>query len=740
MADSIFEKLIETIFGANWLIPAVIIFVAFTIIRFVYNSSLPKYIKGCLTVAVSFLSLLLLSFCYVWTDYPDLMLMVEAGQWISGGMAAIAIMVLFLRYRKIDKELILVMKNSEPDGNKITAWKKLQCIKASKLTPWQKKKYDKRRLYLRVFLGNMCGAAQELDKYKDDKPFYHYMKAIILNFKGDHKDELEMIKLAEDSCDGETDPLLHFQIIVNRGVAYVGAGEYGLADDCFRKAIDYGRRKKLQYYDLWLNVYYNYLFNKTRIDKDISLQSCLDILEEVKQYIDVEDPKQYIGFSNIVIEILRQKNASRQQLDEAINADFVYLVNTHLSDMERCVFEATTARMICTGRLTPEVVIERLSKDTELFEKLPMPERYRCFKEIDYMFKDLRGPIVERNHHVKETAHWYMVNQAIHDIDKYRAGLPSEAVYEICYCLKERAGLLKNKPEQYEWDEFLKNMHSVQLLYKENELLADSTLCSLDIMDEATSELNIDAEMKSVHMDVMHAALIDVEETLPQLVEHPILYEIYLRLSIYCLHMNDVEKSREYYKKYRMLGSFSTQHFAPWLRGKYSLISLVMLVIGYIETVDRIAARDLSAEIQQIQDWFKDFHNRNGYFEAIVFGRVLGGEMLPMYIDMIQGKGLDEGTISEISEIKEACLVIPVLEVKIKCNGYLSGKVSGINGLLSDCRNTDLRFCNVDTIMPEMRNAIERITEMIKAEMPDYIVSSEELNALAADSWFPHVH
>ena len=31
-----------------------------------------------------------------------------------------------------------------------------------------------------------------------------------------------------------------------------------------------------------------------------------------------------------------------------------------------------------------------------------MPERYRCFKEIDYMFKDLRGRIIEKNQKIKE--------------------------------------------------------------------------------------------------------------------------------------------------------------------------------------------------------------------------------------------------------------------------------------------------------------------------------------------------
>ena len=527
---------------------------------------------------------------------------------------------------------------------------------------------------------------------------------------------------------------LYVQIIVNRGVAYVTSGEYSLANDCFKKAIVFGRENSLKDANLWFNIYYNYVFNLTRIEADTTLPKCLDILEDVKQYIDIEDPKQYIGFSNIVIEIMRQKKASRKQIDEVINFDFEYLVNANLSHKERCVFEATTARMVCTGRLNPEAVIERLTADVDLFKKLPMPERYRCFKEIDYMFKDLRGPIVERNQQIKEAARWYMVNQAIDDIDEYRASLPSEAVYEICYCLKERSGLLKNKPDQYKWKEFLKSMQSAHLIYKENGLLADTAICSLDIMDEATSELNVDSAFKPLHVDVMHEALEDVEKVFPQLVDHPILYELYLRLSIYCLAMDDVDRSKEYYRKYRMLGEFSINHFAPWLRGKYSIISLIMLVIGYIETVDKIAGQDLSGETPLIQDWFKGFHARNGYFEAIVFGRVLGGEVLPLYIELIPEKSVYNGFIN-IGDVQNAWFVIPALAAKIKCNGLVNEKVIGSEGIFSGFINHEIRFCDVNTIMPDKRMAIERITNMIKKQMPEYLISGEELNNLASDSW-----
>lgn len=291
----------------------------------------------------------------------------------------------------------------------------------------------------------------------------------------------------------------------------------------------------------------------------------------------------------------------------------------------------------------------------------------------------------------------------------------------------------------YDWNEFLKTMQSAQRLYKENELLADAALCDLDIMDEATSELNIDSNLKSLHIDTMKASVQEIEGILPDLMEHPILNEIYLRLSIYCFAMDDIEKSKEYYEKYQQLGNFSITHFTPWLRGKYSVMSLYMLVIGYIEAVDRIVGKDLSGEMPLIQDWFRGFHERNGYYEAIVFGRLLGGEILPLQIELAPGVQF-LGTMVHSNDIKNVWLVMPALPVKIKCNSTLSGSMLGNNCLFSNWRGEELRFCDINTLMPEMKKAIERIVTMIKEEMPDYLVSSEELNRLAADSWFNMEH
>ena len=316
------EEIIKITFGDNWLIAAFVFVVAVSAIRFIRKNNLPKYFRKCLIVCVCAIAALIDSKFFQWNEYLGALRIRKVFPLLLLTVIVVTIAIFIYSYMKNDKQLKYVIKNTESDGNIIKAWERLQKIKTINLTPWQKRQYDKRRLYLRVMLGNMCGAEQELKKFENDKAFYHFTKAIIFNFRGNHKDELEEEKIAEGYCDGDTDSFLHFQIISNRGAGYVGAGEYSLANDWFKRAIDFGRVNNVKAPDLWLNLYYNYVFNKTRLNLDISIQECIDMLEEVKQYIDIEDPKQYIGYRNIVIQLFRQKKADKMQLNEIINQDF----------------------------------------------------------------------------------------------------------------------------------------------------------------------------------------------------------------------------------------------------------------------------------------------------------------------------------------------------------------------------------------------------------------------------------
>ena len=131
------RKIIETVFGStNWLTPAVIIVVFYAAVSLAYQSRLPQYIRICLIVSTGLISLLLLSLCYPRLNHPNFLPTVENVQWLLGGITVLAILMHLFCYRRIDNLLDLVMKNTKPGGNKISAWKEIQSIKASNLTLW----------------------------------------------------------------------------------------------------------------------------------------------------------------------------------------------------------------------------------------------------------------------------------------------------------------------------------------------------------------------------------------------------------------------------------------------------------------------------------------------------------------------------------------------------------------------------------------------------------------------------
>lgn len=176
-------------------------------------------------------------------------------------------------YISIDRRLRLILKNSEPaeSDKTIMAWQQLQEIKVSSLLPWQKKKFDKRKLYLRIFLGNLKGAETDLKPLLDSDPVtYHFLMGIIHSFRGFYQNEADEFKAAEDACTGDTNAFIRLQILCNRGVGYVGLGDYKLADDYFTKAIKFGEENDIGDSDLWQVLYYNYVFNKTRINPFIT--------------------------------------------------------------------------------------------------------------------------------------------------------------------------------------------------------------------------------------------------------------------------------------------------------------------------------------------------------------------------------------------------------------------------------------------------------------------------------------
>ncbi len=70
--------------------------------------------------------------------------------------------------------------------------------------------------------------------------------------------------------------------------------------------------------------------------------------------------------------------------------------------------------------------------------------------------------------------------------------------------------------------------------------------------------------------------------------------------------------------------------------------------------------------------------------------------------------------------------------------GIVLGRLlnDGQDDLFSKLSDEELKYFDINTIAQPIRETMECIAERIKRELQDYLISGEELNRLANDSWF----
>ena len=92
-------------------------------------------------------------------------------------------------------------------------------------------------------------------------------------------------------------------------------------------------------------MYYNYVFNKTRLKPDITIDEWKEELEVLKEHLDMGKPQDYIAYHNVELELLRQTGAERSELDANVQDTLTYIRNSDMPDKNRCMLEASVARI-----------------------------------------------------------------------------------------------------------------------------------------------------------------------------------------------------------------------------------------------------------------------------------------------------------------------------------------------------------------------------------------------------------
>lgn len=544
-------------------------------------------------------------------------------------IAVCSALFVYLGARRKLRETIQCTRTESFDYSPVAAWRVLESLSPSGLTRRQRVKYEKYRVYIRMLLGNFSGVEEHLEQLREnDKAYYHFLNYVQCTAMGHMEDAAKEIQKAEECATEDTEPLIRAQIILDRGTGYVGIGLYDAADDAFCRAIKYCKHHRLKEKNVWEILYYNYVFNQLRLHPGMTRQQWEPLLEPLKEHLDMKNPSDYMAFSNMRLELLRQTNAGREEIDEELCRSFDFLMRSEIPADNRCVLEASFARMVWSARGNPTDVLRMLERDRKRLLDLPMPARYNCFHQIDIFFADLHGGIVEQYELLKQSAFWYMKNQARQDLEEYRRSLPAEAVHERCFCLKELAGQHQKNPTDYRWEIVVEWFEYAMTVYRENGLELNEIQCRLDIMDEATSPLNMDSEYELTKKTQMKAMLERIEQAIPKFEKHPVMAEIALRLSFYCCVMHDYEKCKTYYEMYAHLSEIvSLRHFAPWLHRYCMLVCFTVRTLYFLDAVHAIQKELIGKEKLTLEDeFFVHFYDRNGVCESIALAMVLGVE------------------------------------------------------------------------------------------------------------------
>ena len=160
------------------------------------------------------------------------------------------------------------------------------------------------------------------------------------------------------------------------------------------------------------------------------------ILEEYRDLLDMGKAKAFISVCNIELgRSARQRKIHRRRK---------YGSRNNFTDTEvwtngtgKMCLRGQYGRIVCSMRFNPTNCLEALEKDREKLSGLPMPARYRTWKEIDLLFRDLYDDrLLGQYHDLDRAAENYMAFQAEKEIQNYIDSLPAEAVYEQCHYRK----------------------------------------------------------------------------------------------------------------------------------------------------------------------------------------------------------------------------------------------------------------------------------------------------------------
>lgn len=424
------------------------------------------------------------------------------------------------------------------------------------------------KAYLLINMGNLSKAENLINIIDDQNdPFYLMLRSILIEKKTlDFETVNNLLQKAVDiiSDNNDFDNAQKAMIYNNYGRVRSLEGNKTDAINYYTSSVELAQKANKKHL---IHVSYQNLIHTLNLSGE--LEKSQKYMAEYQELIDSDIILDSFELFNLKIEIARQKMDKNELVKHLIESHFD--LQQKLSQNKKLVLNINSLRLMYNSGMNVAVILREIDKNINEYLKMKMPERYNAIKEISIVLKQLRYKPNSKIAILHKKIITYMKNNAISNLEDYINKLEQYEVIARSYYLKEKAGVIKDYSESYNFEKIYGLLNDIRDIYQNNNLLAKSLELELDIADESLFNITDDSiKEKDKFFEVMKKYVESVDNELVKLNLLSVLEldTYYVRIAFYYFIIENYEKAKFYLDKFESLEK-SILHSAWWIQKYY---------------------------------------------------------------------------------------------------------------------------------------------------------------------------
>ena len=539
---------------------------------------------------------------------------IVCGVSLSGFLLLIAVPKLFLR----------ISAKQKP----ITRWKILSFFPLSILTEKQRNNFLIHITYTLTLLGANAKADEYAKQIKNFKKteFYHLLKTQKAYLQGNIEQEIQFSDSAVLSINKKTRPLYEHLFYINKALGYFIRHDYKNSETYYREAYKLIKTRKIHDLGLIFDFYKDFLINKVCLDADKN--EIQKYLEEFRKYVKENNAEHWMLYFDSQLAVLQQSRASKKNFEVNIEDSLKKIEELKLKEEVRTIYIIKVARIITSCSSNPEHCIRLLTNRAKYLPEIPFPEKYAVYKDLDYLFSNLRGAILICVPDLMKETKRYFSEDAENEINSYLEKIPLETVYERIYFTKELAWLRRIGHNEYDFQKVKQYLQSTINLCEENQILNAAMFFRLNIADEALAPFNLDSYCHPKFTDDIKENADIVAKYADKMQKSPLEAEFDFRLAFYYLRIHDYKNHIKFYERF-LKSNRPKEFFAAWCRVYIDICGFTYTTLKILDALETVSkSKQISAFNPMTQQFLKKYNSSNGKILSLIFGMFCGSDFV----------------------------------------------------------------------------------------------------------------